>query len=178
MPRMAQISSNRRNRPMAHKLNRRDAVLLGGAAALSYAVPASAQSGAPIRIGYGMALTGGLAPHGKSGLLAQKIWGGDGNAKGGLLGRPGKLVDYDDQTNPAAGPGIYPQLIDLDQGEPVFGGVRHQCPGTSDAGDHAEEQGVHRAARPRREQRVQLSALFRDYPLRARSEAVVHQRLP
>ena len=39
-------------------------------------VPASAmaQTGEPIKIGYSMALTGGLAPNGKSALLAQKIW--------------------------------------------------------------------------------------------------------
>ena len=43
--------------------------------------PASAQSGAPIKIGYSMALTGGLAPNGKSALLAQKIWEEDVNAK-------------------------------------------------------------------------------------------------
>ena len=34
----------------------------------------AAQTGEPIKIGYGMALTGGLAPNGKSALLAQKIW--------------------------------------------------------------------------------------------------------
>jgi len=107
---------------MTHKVNRRDAVLLGGAAALSYAVPATAQSGAPIRIGYGMALTGGLAPNGKSALLAQKIWEEDVNAKGGLLGRPVKLVYYDDQTNPAAVPGIYTKLIDVDKVDLVIGG--------------------------------------------------------
>ena len=38
------------------------------------AVPASAQSGEPIKIGFSMALTGGLAPNGKSALLAQKLW--------------------------------------------------------------------------------------------------------
>ena len=48
-----------------------------------------------------MALTGGLAPNGKSALLAQKIWEEDVNAKGGLLGRPVKLVYYDDKTIPA-----------------------------------------------------------------------------
>ena len=42
------------------------------ALSVAWAVPASAQSGAPIRIGYSMALTGGLAPFGKSALLAQK----------------------------------------------------------------------------------------------------------
>jgi len=36
--------------------------------------PACAQSGAPIKIGYSMSLTGGLAPNGKSALLAQHIW--------------------------------------------------------------------------------------------------------
>jgi len=35
---------------------------------------AAAQTGEPIKIGYSMALTGGLAPNGKSALLAQKIW--------------------------------------------------------------------------------------------------------
>jgi branched-chain amino acid transport system substrate-binding protein len=34
---------------------------------------ACAQSGEPIKIGYSMSLTGGLAPNGRSALLAQKI---------------------------------------------------------------------------------------------------------
>ena len=58
--------------------------------------PAAAQTGEPIKIGYSMALTGGLAPNGRSALLAQKIWEEDTNAKGGLLGRPVKLIYYDD----------------------------------------------------------------------------------
>ena len=70
------------------------------------AAPASAQSGEPIRIGFSMALTGGLAPNGKSALLAQKIWEEDVNAKGGLLGRPVKLVYYDDKSSPAEVPAI------------------------------------------------------------------------
>ena len=107
---------------MAHRVNRRDAVLLGGAAALSYAVPATAQTGAPIRIGFSMALTGGLGLNGKSALLAQKIWEEDVNAKGGLLGRPVKLLYYDDQTNPATVPGIYSKLIDVDKVELIIGG--------------------------------------------------------
>src|SRR5262249_31711510 len=49
---------------------------------------ATAQTGEPIKIGYSMALTGGLAPNGKSALLAQKIWEEDTNVQGGLLGRP------------------------------------------------------------------------------------------
>jgi branched-chain amino acid transport system substrate-binding protein len=87
-----------------------------------FAAPAAAQTGEPIKIGYSMALTGGLAPNGKSALLAQKIWEEDTNAKGGLLGRPVKLIHYDDQTNPATVPGIYTKLLDIDKVELIIGG--------------------------------------------------------
>jgi branched-chain amino acid transport system substrate-binding protein len=83
---------------------------------------AAAQTGEPIKIGYSMALTGGLAPNGKSALLAQKIWEEDVNARGGLLGRPVKLVYYDDQTNPATVPGIYTKLLDIDKVDLIIGG--------------------------------------------------------
>jgi branched-chain amino acid transport system substrate-binding protein len=69
-----------------------------------------------------MALTGGLAANGRSALLAQKIWEEDTNAKGGLLGRPVKLIYYDDQTNPAAVPGIYAKLLDIDKVDLIIGG--------------------------------------------------------
>src|SRR5215468_5904418 len=62
------------------------------ACVLLFAGAAWAQSGEPIKIGYGISQTGGLAPNGKSALLAQKIWEEDINAKGGLLGRPVKLI--------------------------------------------------------------------------------------
>ncbi len=79
--------------------------LLGG--------PARAQ--APFTIGFGMALTGGLAPIGKAALLAMQIWAEETNAKGGVLGRPVKLVYYDDQSNPATVPGLYTKLLDVDK---------------------------------------------------------------
>jgi len=75
----------------------------------------TAQSKEPIKIGYSISMTGGLAANGKSALLAQKIWEEDVNAKGGLLGRPVKLVYYDDQSNPATVPGIYNKLLDFDK---------------------------------------------------------------
>jgi branched-chain amino acid transport system substrate-binding protein len=74
-----------------------------------------AQAAEPIKIGFSMALTGGLAPNGKSALLAQRIWEEDVNAKGGLLGRPVKLIYYDDQSNSATVPGIYTKLLDVDK---------------------------------------------------------------
>src|SRR5437016_2174754 len=107
---------------MPNHLHRRTVVVGGALTALSASLPAAAQTGQPIRIGYSMALTGGLAPNGKSALLAQQIWEEDVNAKGGLLGRPVKLVYYDDQTNPATVPGIYTKLIDVDKVELIIGG--------------------------------------------------------
>ena len=69
-----------------------------------------------------MALTGGLAPNGKSALLAQKIWEEDVNAKGGVLGRPVKLVYYDDKSAPAEVPAIYTKLLDIDKVDLIIGG--------------------------------------------------------
>jgi branched-chain amino acid transport system substrate-binding protein len=88
---------------------------------LAFAGAAWAQSGEPITIGYSMALTGGLAPNGKSALLAQKIWEEDVNAKGGLLGRPVKLIYYDDKSSPAEVPSIYTKLLDIDKVDLIIG---------------------------------------------------------
>src|SRR3954454_7431317 len=87
-----------------------------------WAAPAQAQSGQPITIGFGMALTGPLAANGKQGLLGMEIWEEEVNAKGGLLGRPVKLVFYDDQSNPSTVPGIYTKLIDVDKVNLVVSG--------------------------------------------------------
>jgi len=76
----------------------------------------------PIKIGYSMAMTGGLGPNGQSALLAQKIWEEEINAKGGLLGRPVKLIYYDDQSNPSTVPGIYSKLLDVDKVDLIIGG--------------------------------------------------------
>ncbi len=83
---------------------------------------AVAQNGKPIKIGFGMALTGGLAGNGKAALLAMQIWRDDVNKKGGLLGRPVELIFYDDQTNPATVPGIYTKLLDVDKVDLVVSG--------------------------------------------------------
>jgi branched-chain amino acid transport system substrate-binding protein len=92
-------------------------IVAGGPAA----APAAAQTGEPVKIGYSMALTGGLAPNGKSALLAQKIWEEDVNAKGGLLGRPAKLIYYDDKSSPAEVPSIYTKLLDIDKVDLIIG---------------------------------------------------------
>src|SRR5277367_1844813 len=81
-----------------------------------------ARAAEPITIGFGMALTGGLAAIGKTALLAMQIWEADINAKGGLIGRPVKLVFYDDQSNPSTVPGIYTKLMDIDKVDFVVSG--------------------------------------------------------
>jgi len=94
-----------------------EAVSLAGLAIAALIVPAGAQapSGDPVKIGFGMALTGPLAPNGKMSLVAMKIWEEDINAKGGLLGRPVKLIYYDVQSNPSTVPNIYTKLLDVDK---------------------------------------------------------------
>src|SRR5947209_15460568 len=89
---------------------------LGGSGALV------AQAADPIKIGFGMALTGGLSANGKPALLAMQIWKDDVNKKGGLLGRPVELVFYDDQTNLATVPGIYTKLLEVDKVDLVVSG--------------------------------------------------------
>ena len=86
--------------------------------ALAFASVLSAtpmQAADPIKVGLSLALTGGVAANGKQILMALEFWRDDVNAKGGLLGRPVKLIYYDDQSNPSTVPGIYTKLLDVDK---------------------------------------------------------------
>ena len=85
----------------------------GGFLAIALAFSAYAQQ--PLKIGFGMSLTGPLAGNGKAALIAMQIWAEDVNAKGGILGRKVELVYYDDQTNPSTVPSIYNKLLDVDK---------------------------------------------------------------
>ena len=83
---------------------------------------APGQAAEPITIGLGMSLTGKLAANGKMSLLAMQIWEGDVNAAGGILGRPVKLIYYDDRSDPGQVPGIYSKLLDVDKVDLVVSG--------------------------------------------------------
>src|SRR5689334_19291722 len=96
------------------RIQRRTFGKLAAGAAAGIAAPAIAQN-KPFTIGFSMNLTGPLAPNGKATLLAMQIWEEETNAKGGLLGRPVKLVYYDDQSNPSTIPGLYTKLMDVDK---------------------------------------------------------------
>src|SRR3974390_1576892 len=84
--------------------------------------PTPAPAAEPIKIGLGMALTGPLAANGKMSLLAMQVWEEDINAQGGLLGRPVKLIYYDDQSNPSQVPSIYAKLLDIDKVDLIVSG--------------------------------------------------------
>ena len=117
------------------------AVVLAG----SDAAPAETPSGQPITIGFSMPLTGGLAVNGTSGLLAMQIWAEDTNKNGGLLGRPVKLVYYDDQTNPATVPALYTKLLDVDKVDFIVSGYGTNLiapsAGAPDAGNRRKRHG-------------------------------------
>ena len=95
-------------------------VLALAAFAFAFATTALAQQ--PLRIGFGMSLTGPLAGNGKAALISMEIWRDDVNAKGGILGRKVDFVYYDDQTNPATVPAIYTKLLDVDKVDLVVSG--------------------------------------------------------
>jgi len=110
---------------MLHKLKSRALTWVAGTSILlagAMVTTANAQNKEPITIGFGMALTGPLAANGKMSLVAMQIWEDDINAKGGLLGRPVKLVYYDDQSNPSQVPGIYAKLVDVDKVDLIVSG--------------------------------------------------------
>jgi branched-chain amino acid transport system substrate-binding protein len=94
---------------------------LFAAALIAAALVLPARAADPIKIGTGMALTGGLAANGKAAILAMKIWEEEINAKGGLLGRPVQLIYYDDQSNPSTVPGIFTKLLDVDKVDLICG---------------------------------------------------------
>src|SRR5213593_183130 len=96
-------------------MNRLARWFAGGLIALSLALTASVHAQQPLKIGFGMSLTGPLAGNGKAALISMQIWAEDVNAKGGLLGRKVELVYYDDQTNPSTVPSIYNKLLDVDK---------------------------------------------------------------
>jgi len=96
--------------------------LWSGLVAFSIALAASAQAQQPLKIGFGMSLTGPLAGNGKAALISMQIWAEDVNAKGGLLGRKVELVYYDDQANPSTVPSIYNKLLDVDKVDVVVSG--------------------------------------------------------
>jgi branched-chain amino acid transport system substrate-binding protein len=99
----------------------RRVIAMAGMLSLVAFSPPPAQAADPVKVGFSMALTGGVAQNGKQLIIALELWRDDVNAKGGLLGRPVELVYYDDQSNPSNVPGIYTKLITVDKVDLLLG---------------------------------------------------------
>jgi len=82
---------------------------------------AFAQSGAPIRIGMTLALTGPIAAPGAIQKVATEVYLDDLNARGGLLGRKVELILKDDQSRPDLARTLYEQLVTVDKVDLIMG---------------------------------------------------------
>src|SRR5918995_799264 len=82
---------------------------------------AAPPTGEPITIGAAVSTTGS---NGRTGLYQQEaylLWEEQKNAAGGLLGRPVRMVLYDDQSDPATGARLYERLLTEDQVDLILG---------------------------------------------------------
>ena len=124
-----------------------------------------------------MALTGPLAANGKQALLGMKIWEEEINAKGGLLGRPVKLVYYDDQSQLAPCPAIYTKLLDVDKVDLVIGPYATVLAAPAMPVVIQKSKVFIILFGLDVNTRVQIRQVLRDDPVRAGHEAVLHRRL-
>jgi branched-chain amino acid transport system substrate-binding protein len=72
-------------------------------------------------IGGSMAITGGFSDVGKEYQKTYEWYFNQLNAKGGLLGRPVKLVLYDDESDPKKAASLYDKLITVDKVDLLIG---------------------------------------------------------
>jgi len=82
---------------------------------------AAAQSGAPVRIGSTLSLTGPLAAPGAIQKVASEVFVEDLNRRGGLLGRKVEWILKDDQSRPDLARTLYEQLVTVDKVDLIMG---------------------------------------------------------
>ncbi len=152
---------------MKQRRNHRLAVAVFAAGVL---FAGAARSAEPVTIGFGMALTGGLAAGGKSALLAMQIWRDNVNAKGGPHGPAGQADQLRRPEQPGDRAGHLYKAARRRQGRLHRFGLRHQPDRAGDAGGDLARPGVPRAVRARGQQRVPLSQILLDAADRAGSE--------
>ena len=81
----------------------------------------AAPSGAPIRIGSTLSLTGPLSGTAVIHKIVGEIYVEDLNKKNGLLGRPVEWIVRDDQSKPELARTLYEQLITVDKVDLIMG---------------------------------------------------------
>src|SRR6266498_4164003 len=94
---------------------------LGVACILGASVAVAATSGAPVRIGSTLALTGPLASTALVHQIVGEIYVEHLNKKNGLLGRPVEWIVKDDQSKPEVARTLYEQLITVDKVDLLMG---------------------------------------------------------
>jgi branched-chain amino acid transport system substrate-binding protein len=79
-------------------------------------------SNTPIKIGYCLSLSGGLAANGQTAHLAHQVWQERTNARGGLLGRDVELICVDDKSDATTVAGLYERLLSEEKVDLLLGG--------------------------------------------------------
>lgn len=97
----------------------RSCVLL--AVALFVGAAEVALAAEPIRIGASVSSSGTYAKIGRYMEEGYRLWEKEVNDRGGLLGRPVKMLIYDDKSDPAAGIRLYEKLVNEDKVELLLG---------------------------------------------------------
>ncbi len=90
-------------------------------ACLTLVAATTVQSAEPVRIGLSLGLTGTYAELAAMHERGYRLWEGDINEKGGLLGRPVEIIIVNDESNPQKAADIYRKLITEDRVDLVFG---------------------------------------------------------
>ncbi|MCD6084755.1 MAG: amino acid ABC transporter substrate-binding protein [Desulfurococcales archaeon] len=83
--------------------------------------PTTTTEAKPIIIGATLSLTGKYGRTGEWYKLGYELWVEQVNKKGGLLGRPVKLILYDDQSDPTTAASLYEKLITVDKADLLLG---------------------------------------------------------
>jgi branched-chain amino acid transport system substrate-binding protein len=96
--------------------SRRGAICIASLLALTawLSTPASAQQN-PIVIGGTLGLTGAFAEPSTDYKAVYDLWLEKVNKKGGLLGRPVKMIIYNDESTPTVAQALYNRLLDQDK---------------------------------------------------------------
>jgi branched-chain amino acid transport system substrate-binding protein len=102
-------------------------LILATSPVFGQAAKTAAPAGEPIKIGGSLPLTGLASEQAKWVKAGYEAWADDINKKGGLLGRPVKLIIYDDESNADKAVTYYERAITVDKVDLVFGGY----PGTA-----------------------------------------------
>jgi branched-chain amino acid transport system substrate-binding protein len=97
-------------------------LILMASAAFGQAAKTPAPAGKEIKIGGSLSLTGIFSESAKWVKAGYEFWAEDINKRGGLLGRPVKLIMYDDESSADKAVTYYERAITVDKVDLVFGG--------------------------------------------------------